>query len=288
MKVFTVPAGFEKLKSDLEITGLQSSIVSTRQKGVRDTMAAGLTVLEDFLTGSYARSTMIAPLTEADIDVFVVLDPSYHRHGPAGLLDLTKRTLLKTYTQTPDISRNGQAVTIRFSDFVVDVVPGFYRTGGGYLIPNSINNSWLETDPKRHVTIMSEANKAHGGSLVPLIKMIKGWNRSNGSFFRSFHLEVLALEAVNKVRITDYPSGLRFFFDKVRSLVRGKNLDPAGYGDDIGSYINTLAKVEEAVRRFQNAHDQSLRAEQFTVRGDIRNAVNAWQKLIPDYFPSYG
>jgi hypothetical protein len=28
MKVFTVPAGFEKLKSDLEITGLQSSIVS--------------------------------------------------------------------------------------------------------------------------------------------------------------------------------------------------------------------------------------------------------------------
>jgi tRNA nucleotidyltransferase (CCA-adding enzyme) len=97
MKVFTVPAGFEKLKSDLEITGLQSNIVSTRQKGVRDTLASGLTLLEDFLTGSYARSTMIAPLTEADIDVFVVLDPSYHRHGPAGLLDLTKRALLKSY-----------------------------------------------------------------------------------------------------------------------------------------------------------------------------------------------
>jgi hypothetical protein len=69
MKVFTVPAGFEKLKSDLEITGLQSSIVSTRQKGVRDTMASGLTVLEDFLTGSYARSTMIAPL-----NVIICLD----------------------------------------------------------------------------------------------------------------------------------------------------------------------------------------------------------------------
>jgi hypothetical protein len=118
--------------------------------------------------------------------------------------------------------------------------------------------------------------------------MIKGWNRSNGSFFRSFHLEVLALEALNNVRITDYPSGLRFFFDKARSLVRGKNLDPAGYGDDIGSYINTIAKVDDATRRFQTAHDQSLRAEQYTVRGDIRNAVNAWQTLIPDYFPSYG
>jgi hypothetical protein len=52
--------------------------------------------------------------------------------GPSGMLDWTKRILLKTYTQTPDISRNGQAVTIRFSDFVVDIVPGFYRQGGGF------------------------------------------------------------------------------------------------------------------------------------------------------------
>jgi hypothetical protein len=34
----------------------------------------GLEVLDSFLTGSYRRSTMIAPLKEADVDVFVVLD----------------------------------------------------------------------------------------------------------------------------------------------------------------------------------------------------------------------
>jgi hypothetical protein len=59
---------------------------------------------------------------------------------------LVKRTLRKTYTRTPDISRNGQAVTIRFEDFVVDVGPGFNRKGGGYLIPNSITQSWLDFD----------------------------------------------------------------------------------------------------------------------------------------------
>jgi hypothetical protein len=246
----TIAAGFEKLRSNLEITDLQSNTVSTRQRGVRDTMAAGFKVLDDFQTGSYARSTMVAPLTEADIDIFVVLDPSYYKHGPAGLLDMAKRTLLRTYTRTPDISRNGQAVTNRFSDFVIEVVPGFYRNGGGYLIPNSITGRWLETDPKKHVSIMTEANKAHNGDLVPLIKMIKGWNKSHSSFFRSFHLEVLALEALNNVRITDFPSGLRFFFDKTRALVKGKNPDPAGYGDDVGSYINTQAKLEEAVSRF--------------------------------------
>src|SRR6266536_3618537 len=51
------------------------------------------------------------------------------------------------------VSRNGQAVTITFADFEVDVVPGFYRKGGGYLIPDSVLNRWIETDPKQHVEI---------------------------------------------------------------------------------------------------------------------------------------
>ena len=92
------------------------------------------------------------------------IDPYFSHYnsangGQAGLLDFVKRTLRKTYTRTPDIGRNGQAVTIRFDDFVLDVVPGFVRQDGGFLIPNSITQQWLSTDPKRHVEIMAEANR---------------------------------------------------------------------------------------------------------------------------------
>src|ERR1700704_1686312 len=169
---FTVADSFARLRSNLEITDIQTSVVSTRQQTIRRTVANGLTVVDDFLTGSYARSTMFSPLSEADIDIFVCLDPSYFTHfngingGPAGLLDLAKQTLRKTYSSTPDISRNGQAVTIRFSDFVVDVVIGFNRQNGGYLIANAINNFWLQTDPKKHVALMSDANKYHKTNLV--------------------------------------------------------------------------------------------------------------------------
>ena len=89
---------------------------------------------------------MIAPLKEADVDIFVVLDPQYYssdQNGPANLLDRVKRVLKKSYAETTDISRNGQAVTIKFSDFCVDVVPAFYRTGGGYLIPDSVLKRWI-------------------------------------------------------------------------------------------------------------------------------------------------
>jgi hypothetical protein len=257
-------------------------------------MEAGMKVLDSFLTGSYARSTMIAPLKEADIDVFVVLDASYYHNyngqngGPAGLLDRVKRTLLKTYTRTPDISRNGQAVTIRFDDFLIDVVPGFYRQGGGYLIANSITNSWISTDPKKHVELVSASNNAHSGDLVPLIKMIKAWNRSHSAFFRSFHLEVLALQIMNNVTISDYPSGARFYFDKGRTLIKQQNLDPAGYGGDIGSYINTRDKIDEAERRFQTAYDRAIKAEAFTGKGQISQAIETWRLNFGDYFPDYG
>jgi hypothetical protein len=150
-----------------------------------------------------------------------------------------------------------------------------------------VNNFWLSTDPKKHVEIFSQSNKVHSGDLVPLIKMIKSWNKGNGSFFRSFHLEVLALEALRNVTITDLPSGLRFFFQKAQSLVRGKNLDPAGYGYDIGRYI-TQATVDEATRKFQGAFNSAAAAEQYTNRGQIPQAIEIWRHLAPNHFPAYG
>src|SRR5215216_4577203 len=129
----TIDQGFKKLRDNLRITDLQESTVSKRQQNVRDAVEGEMKVLDSFLTGSYQRGTMISPLSEADIDVFFVLDQSYNEtNGQASLLDKLKRVLKKTYPNTSDISRNGQAVTIIFSDFKVDVVPSFYRSGGGY------------------------------------------------------------------------------------------------------------------------------------------------------------
>lgn len=290
---YTVAESFARLRSQLEITDIQSSVVSVRQQTVRKIIDGAMRVEDDFLTGSYARSTMISPLSEADIDIFICLHPSYFTHfngingGPAGLLDLAKTTVRKTYSSTPDISRNGQAVTIRFSDFVVDVVIGFNRNGGGYIIANAVGNYWLSTDPKRHVALMSEANKRHAGNLVPVIKMIKSWNKAHGSFFRSFHLEVLALKIFSSVTISDFESGLRFFFDNARAEVRQVNPDPAGYGDDIGRYIKG-GSVEQATAKFTGAFNLAAHAEAYTRRGDHKSAILTWKQLMPNHFPSYG
>ncbi len=253
-----------------------------------------MTALDSFLTGSYVRHTLISPLKEADIDVFVVLATDhYNRHSAkadsqAGLLDELKVALRQTYSRTPDISRNGQAVTIRFSDFLVDVIPAFNRRGGGYLIANSISKTWIATDPKVHVKLVADANALHNGDFVPVIKMIKAWNREHGRFFQSFHLEVLALQIFHQMTISDFPSGVRFFFQHGRGLISKKNADPAGYADDVGAYINTEQKVSDAVAKFEWAFQTAVRAESAFQNERPRESITAWRTVFGESFPAFG
>lgn len=285
----TINQSFLKFKTNLEITGLQQQTVSIRQQNVRDAVSTDLTVLDSFLTGSYRRSTMIAPLSDADIDIFVVLDSSYFQQGgQAALLDQVKVALKKEYPKTPKISRNGQAVTIRFSDFVVDVVPSFYRKGGGFLIPDSVHARWISTDPKKHVEMWSTANAYHSGNLVPLIKMLKAWNRQHSSLLRSFHLEAMILGILTNVTINDFSSGTRFVLDKARQAVKGATYDPSGYGGNLADYLNTQQKIDDVVSRLATAYTRAVDAENLEKQGKTASAMEKWRLIFGDYFPAYG
>lgn len=282
----TVTSGFQKLRENLEISGLQASTVSVRQTNVRDAVKKELNVSADFLTGSYIRNTMIAPLVDVDVDVFVVLDSQYFsQDGQATLLDRMKRVLKRTYPSTPDISRDGQAVTITFTDFKVDVVPAFDRQGGGYLIPNTIGNEWISTNPKTHVALWTQRNKLHNGDLIPLIKMLKGWNRGHGSYLRSFYLETLTLQIFNGITISSLPSAVRYFFDKARTSVGYALTDPAGY-----SVIRGLSQSDQdqVKSRIESAYTRALNAEDAERRGRTEDAFHYWRLIFDDYFPAYG
>jgi hypothetical protein len=284
----TILESFRKLKANFEITELQKSTLSTRQQNVRKAVEKELIVSDSFLTGSYSRHTMIAPLKEADVDIFVVLHSDYYeQNGQTNLLDKVRRVLLKTYPDTPKISRNGQAVTITFTDFKVDVVPAFYRKGEGFLIPNSITKRWISTNPKVHVEIMNDENEAHDGDLVPIVKMIKGWNRNINHAFVSFYLELLAVNIFKNGTILDYPRGMRYFFDKGREKIKYKVKDPVNYGENINA-LDTVSTVKDAVNRFENAYKLAKNAEDDARNGYTAAAIEGWREIFGDYFPSYG
>jgi hypothetical protein len=231
---------------------------------------------------------MISPLADADIDIFFILDAGYfNQYKPSGLLQVLRDALQETYSSTPRISRNGQAVTISFTDFLVDAVPAFNRQGGGYLIGDMHTEKWISTDPKVHNKIITDANTSHNGDLVPLVKMIKGWNRAKKDPFRGFYLELLTLAILDGVKISDFPSGVRFVLDKGREKVKYTIADPAGFGDQIGG-LNNASTVQDAVAVFEQSYNTAIRAEQFTSAQNVAAAINEWRKIFGDYFPAYG
>lgn len=283
----TIAAAFAGLRKNLEVTALQKSDLSTRQQNVRSAVEKGFEVLDTFLTGSYPRHTMIAPLNGADIDIFVVLNAKYYSStGPVNLLSQLRDTIKKTYPQTPAINRDGRAVTITFTDFKVDVVPGFYRTGGGFLILKDTLDAWESTDPKKHEELIAKANTSHNGNLVPLIKMLKGWNKHHNSHFRSFYLELMTERVLRGIRIDNDWSAVRYAFDKGREAVKYTIPDPAGFGEVIKGLVDV--DVATAVKWFDWAYAVAYEAERLGNAGSIRAACDEWRKIFGDYFPAYG
>lgn len=290
----TCNQAFERLRSNLELTGLQETTVATRQKNVRAAVASQLVVVDDFLTGSYRRQTLIGPLKSADVDIVVVLDRGYRDRGARAVLELVKKALLSEYTRTPAISRNGQAVTITFTDFVVDVVPAFvlpwWTWNDGFEICDSGSNSWITTDPKKHVELSAAANRAHGGHLIPRIKQLKAWNRTVGGPLRSFHLEALAWSIFGtswlwkNTQSSDWASA-RYFFDKSRTELRSQLADPSGTGSDVASYLHGTA-LDSAVSRVTAAYERCVRAEKCAKDDDLVGMHKAYCQVFGDCYPA--
>ena len=285
----TIAAAFRELRSNLEITGLQRETVSTRQQNVRAAVERGLTLVEphSFLTGSYMRSTMTAPLSSADVDIFVIVSPAYFStHTPRQLLEALRTALRETYPRTPAIRPDEQAVTIRFDDFTVDVVPAFHRKGGGYLIPDAQAGAWISTDPTVHTQVMAASNTTHDGALVPVVKMLKGWNKVSGGGLSGLYLEFMTREVLTNVTISDDPSAVRFVLEKGVERVKKKVRDPAGFENQFNP-LKTIT-LDTAVKRFSAALTAARAAEQAEREGRTRQAFEHWKTVFGSYFPSYG
>jgi predicted nucleotidyltransferase len=291
--VRSVNEAFNVMRSNLEITQLQQEAVSARQRSIREHIQKNMNVTDDFLIGSYARHTLIGPLSEADVDILVVLDPSYYHEvntktdPQARLLDKVRSVLCDKYPTTT-VSRNGQAVTIKFSDYYVDVVPGFLTTNGNYFIPDSATKRWIYTNPKKHNEAMAQTNVKRDKSFVPLIKMVKAWNRNNGGIFSSFHLEVMGANLFDNVSIADFQNGLLTYFDQGVYRITQRCMDPAGFDDNLGTYLSIGDKMQQAPRLFEKArnHARNAISHERIWRPDL--AIAEWKQVFGACYPSYG
>lgn len=268
--------------------------------------------------GSFARRTKIRPLD--DIDFLALMDGSgtspsrspgeeysywlqiVERGAPlsafpdghgyvssTSILNKIKSSLMyiSQYGQA-EIKRNMQAVTLNLKSYpwTFDIVPAVpVASWGGqveyYLIPNG-RGDWMRTDPRIDAANITQANVAHSGRFLPLMRLLKYWNnRTHKPRLASYYFETLGLKIFGgySPEITSIQQGLQFFMQHGPARLRENCPDPKGLGPNLDAGIpwETVQKVSTAMGQ---AADAAERARLYEVMGDHRNAVACWRTVF--------
>lgn len=293
--MITVAEGFDKFRQRLELSDTEQKDAIRRHNDVRDCIRAAFDVERDFLTGSYARHTKTKPLK--DIDIFFCLgdkDRHWRNKPPREVLDAFETCLTAKYG-ADNVEPGRRCVTVEFEKrnpaadeegkvLSNDAVPA-YELSNCYEIPDRDLGKWIKTDPDIHKEKATTKNKALDGKWVPLVKMLKRWNRSaDKPISPSFLVEVMALELVDPP-FTNYPSEIRRFFAAALDGIMQDWPDPAGLGPPVSDQM-TPQKRQAAVAALRAAEVKAARAVRLEQQGKNGEALALWREVMGKYFPT--
>src|SRR6266496_4775806 len=264
-----IETAFKEFLSNLEITDKQESLVSDRRANVEDVLKEKLTLHsseEPKVTGSWDRNTLTRYLSEGDVDVMVIMHYGENKgwdnpEGTIRCLDRFKAILDKAYPDTFK-RRDQNCISMQFSEFRLDVVPAFKFTEGYYKIPDSVRKLWVPTNPFTFAEKITEVNKTMGETFVPLIKMVKGWNREVGWPIRSFHLECIMYHRY-KTYTQGYTSSsmVKVFFENLAYYLSNPCYDPV-MNDRVDTYLDNDATKTKRTIAIQKAKKAAAAAKE--------------------------
>jgi SMODS domain-containing protein len=255
--------------------------------------APSFDVKTDFLSGSYKRHTKTKPLKDVDV-LFVLGDKEKWRRDnpPIETLQAFESCLKAKYG---DVQICRRAVTVEFEKayypedhegkvLSIDAVAAFESGDDEYEIPDKITGTWIKTNPKRHKEQATAKNDELGGRWVPLVKMLKGWNRANGKPIKpSFLIEVMAEELVESP-FSRYPDEIRTCFAAMEATIGDTWNDPAGLGPPVSDQMSP-ALIKDAQKALKEAQRKAALAARAAEMGRQGEALRIWREILGDYFP---
>jgi len=288
-----VDDAFEKFRRRLELSETEEKDAIKRHTEVRTQIRADFDVARDFLTGSYGRRTKTKPLK--DVDIFFVLGEKaadWRKKAPTKLLEAFRDSLVKKYS-ADDVELGRRCVTVEFDKknptdegkvLSIDAVPAF-AVGDYFEIPDRHLGSWVKSNPEAHAQEATAKNKELDGKWVPLVKMLKRWNRSAGNVIKpSFLVEVMARGLVDPP-FTSYQSEVRRFFAAAATGIMQDWADPAGLGPPVSDQMTPeLRKTAQAA--LQKAETDAAVAMRLEKQGKNGEAIEAWQQIMGRFFPT--
>ena len=180
------------------------------------------------MIGSYGRKTAIKDVSDLDM-AFILPNEIYNKYdgyegnGQSALLQDVKNRIKKTYSDT-DVKGDGQVVVIKFTDYVIEVLPAFENKDNSFTHPDSNEGGcWRVTKPREEMTAIDSRNVRTNGNLKRLAKMVRAWKNKVGAPMGGLLIDTLCYNFFNSstydnTSYSKYDEMSRDFFDYLRSL----------------------------------------------------------------------
>ena len=204
-----------------------------------------------------------------------------------------KRALGRRYIQTR-VNVDAPCIVIKFRDYKFEIVPcvGYQDDGDRYLIPAPGSRKWIDCYPHVPDKWLTNSNHNNNQKFVPLIKILKQWNRANTVKLKSFHLELLTGMVFNNVsEITSFPQGIFEWMYYVSDWIRSHNypfvLEPGKSYTYVDQYLyDNRFKLPVVRKKLEVGLRKAERAYNAWLAGKEPLAKRLYRQMFKDMFPS--
>ena len=217
----------------------------------------------------------------------------YRSQPPSELISAFVTTLRRKYGNDA-VEPGRRCATVEFERNTTDVegkvlsidaVPAF-DLGDCYEIPDRVLGDRIKTDPEIHMEEATAKNKELGGKWVPLVKMIKRWNRSADKPIKpAFLIEVMMQDLVD-APFTTYQDEVRRYFAAAQDGIARTWPDPAGFGPPVSDQMTPQELIAIAKEKLRQADMKAALAVHLAKQGRQTEAIALWREIMGRYFPT--
>lgn len=281
---------FEDFINNLKVTNSDDisykyrRITKALNLAFRDTESETTNCLQ---VGSYGRYTAIDGVSDLDMIYEMPLE-SFKRYderegnSQSGLLQDVRKAILETYSNT-DIRGDCQVVVIAFTNYQVEVCPGFIQSDGSYKYPDSKNGgTWKVTKPRQEIDEINNFNRTTNGNLKNLSRMLRAWKNRQGLKIGGLLIDTLCYNFLKENKkhhgttFADYHLLVRDIFEFL------KNTPPEQkYWLALGSNQKVFKK-SNFIRSAKKAYDAAVSA---IAKNENETVYSIWRRIFGLQFP---
>lgn len=254
------------------------------------------------MAGSIGRNTAVSGVSDVDIifdlpcDVKKRMD-GHEGNGKSDLLQEVKKIIKERYPNTT-VRGDGQVVSVQFTKYTVEVVPGFRNSDDPFDYPDSNDGGkWRKTNPIPEQEKAEEIDASANGNFVRLCNILRVWKNNVGFHFGGLLIDTLVCNYFEQrdsswtFGFEDFPDVLEDLFSYLANEDRGK-----AYWCALGSkqHIDNkdggafVPKAKKAAEKIAHAEDEELesvftelfgkRLSQEAVDSSVRTRRNTWRE----------